>query len=40
MMSVECDEAEGEGGGEGEDEWEGGGDAAEKWERGPGPGGH
>ena len=40
MMSVECDEAEGEGGGEGEDEWEGGGDAAEKWERWPGPGGH
>ena len=40
MMSVECDEAEGEGGGEGEEEGEGAGEVAEKGERGPGPEGH
>ena len=40
MMSVKCDEAEGEGGGEGEDEGEGAGEVAEKGERRPGPEGH
>ena len=38
MMSVKCNEAEGEGGGEGEDEGKGYGEMAEEWKRRQGPG--
>ena len=40
MMSVECNETEGEGGREGEDERECVGERAEEWERRPRPDGH
>ena len=40
MMSVKCDETEGECGGEGEDEGERSGEVAEQGERGQGPDWH